>query len=55
MLDFEICPECYEKHFLFCNDIKIVTSKEKYKCSGCGKIKHAVREVWANGKIVDIN
>jgi hypothetical protein len=52
---FEICADCYKEHFLNYKNMKIKTSKELHKCCGCGKNKQVVREVWADGKLVDIN
>ncbi len=52
---FEICPDCYRKYFLFYSNLEIEVSTNKYKCHGCGQMKHTVKKVTADGKVVDIN
>ncbi len=52
---FEICAECYKKHFPVYKNMEIKVSRELHKCCGCGKNKQVVREVWADGKLIDIN
>lgn len=52
---FEICAECYKKHFPVYKDMEIKVGEEQHKCYGCGKNKQTVKEVWVEGKLIDIN
>ena len=51
----EVCPECYSRYFPVYPNMKIKISSKRHKCSGCGKNRRTVREVWVDGKLIDIN